>query len=211
MASWMEILPRYASILIAQGSYCHVLLESGYRIDYEGTGTLASSKAYTTVGAADVQPGDLILFNGHVGIVTEYDTPTLTGRFIHMSGKNNKGTLKTSDFKSPRNDNKSVKLLYDEGYATTRPITAFLRINKDRYWSQLDLHINESNPNPTLRPLGTAVYSNYVCKRPKPAKSHLAKKIHNSPTHTRHQIQKIPKNDGYLALLSRMWGKLRGH
>jgi len=40
----------------------------------------------------------MINFGSHIGIVTAYDPDTGTGRFKHMSGSSNNGSLKESDF-----------------------------------------------------------------------------------------------------------------
>ena len=161
------------------GFVCHVIIESGYRINYENTGGLLASKAFNDVlSNNEIKPGDIILFDGHpivghVGIITEFDTTTYIGKFIHMSGGSNKGNRKISDFKIPDDRNKSIKLI--EGYGAKREIVRIRRINNDRYSAEVDLHINGSNPEPALKPLGTRVYSNHKLKTPD-TKQTVAKK-----------------------------------
>lgn len=159
------------------GFVCHVLIESGYRVDYESTHGLLKSKAFSDVTSEKVKPGDIILFNGHVGVVIDYDHANSLGKFIHMSGQKNRGEIKTSYFiTDPTNFSVMFKQQHvpidPDGkritYGYTRPIEAFRRVNNNRYSAELDLHINGRNPFPTLHPLGTRVYSNHKVKRPKP-------------------------------------------
>lgn len=203
------------------GFVCHVMIESGYRVDYEFTSLLSGSKAYITVDKSQVQPGDIILFSGHVGIVLEYDHAKFLGRFIHMSGKNNEGEIKKSYFIT---DKDIYKQLFNPaitkkgnmaapdggesiGYGVTRTITAFRRINKDRYSPEADLHINGSNPQPTLKPLGISVYSKHKIKTTN-ATQKVAKKTKTSPSTHKLKHKSVPLQDGYIKLIKRMWASL---
>jgi hypothetical protein len=162
------------------GFVCHVIIESGYRINYESTGALLKSKAFTEIKLfSQVQAGDIILFSGHAGIVIEYDNAKFLGRFIHMSGKNNDGDIKISYFITTKQGYKEFfklhgdNLLAPDGsyitYGTNMLVSGFRRIKSDRYSAEIDLHVNGSNPNPTLSPLGTSVYSKYLRKQQKEA------------------------------------------
>jgi hypothetical protein len=197
------------------GFICHVMNESGYRNDYEPTRALSGSKALTKKTEDEVLPGDLILFEGHVGIVTEYDPATFVGKFIHMSGNSRKGgKIKISDFVSDidkyvQKFNKKIPINTSGSpfnyYGTTKPVKEFLRINNDRYSAEVDLHINGSNPLPTLRPLGVNVYRNYVLKKPK-ANSILAEKPRNLPIHKKPSYKSVPLRKDSYTLIKRMWG-----
>src|ERR1039457_2492467 len=121
------------------GFVCHVIIESGYRINYEPCAGLSASKAFTTIDQAETQPGDIILFDGHVGIVIEYDRTKYLGRFIHMSGSKTKpGSIKKSYFVSDANEYRKLFKQNgktpkapdgkDIGYGSSRAITAFRRI-----------------------------------------------------------------------------------
>ena len=202
------------------GFVCHVLIESGYRVDYDGgTSGFKNSNAFTKKNADEVLSGDIILFDGHVGIVTEYDPNTYIGKFIHMNGDNKKGgKITISDFVSDIDNyvkkfnrktpiNPSGKLF--DYYGTTKPITKFLRINNTRYSAQIDLHLNGGNLQPTLRPLGTNVYRNYVMKKPDTT-SNLAKKRKNLPIHKKPQCKNVPNRNGAYNLVKSIWGLPRG-
>jgi hypothetical protein len=187
------------------GFVCHVIIESGYRIDYENTGGLAVSKAFTTIVEKNVQPGDIILFPGHVGIVYEYDSKTNIGRMIHMSGSNNIGGIKRSYFitkKPDKNQRDPEGRRFYYGYS--RSVTKFRRVNKDRYSAEIDLHVNGSNPNPTLRPLGTRVYSNYKLKKPVTTKAKDIK-AKTLPSANKIEYKSAPRKEGYIDLLKRLW------
>ena len=140
------------------GFFCHVMIESGYRINYEPCDGYLKSASFETISENELKPGDMILFTGHIGIVTEYDHASSIGRFIHMSGSNNIGSIKISyfvtnidkllhrtDHTQPTGPNiKSIK------YGNTKPIVSLRRIKKNHYSNGLDLHLDNSNPNPTL-------------------------------------------------------------
>jgi cell wall-associated NlpC family hydrolase len=64
------------------GFVCHVMIESGYRINYERPSSLTNSQAFYDVATNEAWPGDIILFSGHVGIVIEYDSNTGIGKRI---------------------------------------------------------------------------------------------------------------------------------
>lgn len=200
------------------GFVCHVLNESGYRNDYEPTKALSGSKAFTEKNEDEVMPGDIILFNGHVGIVTEYDPTTYVGKFIHMSGDSSGGEISISDFVSSINKYKQKfkKQLPTNAsgktfnyYGTKKPVDKFIRINNDRYSAEVDLHINGSNPQPTLKPLGIRVYSNHKLKTPS-TKQTVAKKTKTSPAPHKLKHKSIPQQNGYIQLINRIWGKLPG-
>ena len=186
------------------GFACHVIIESGYRIDYESTSSLVISKAFTTVSNEDAQHGDIILFQGHVGIVTDYDSTTSLGSFIHMSGRNNEGGIKISYFVTDQN--KSDKSIY---YGIKRKIVTIRRINKDRYSAEVDLHLNGSNPNAILRPLGIRVYSNHKVKTPDTKQSAV---INTTKLPSTYQIKQksVPQENGYIKLVKRIWANLPG-
>jgi hypothetical protein len=50
-----------------------VLKEIGYNNPYQSTGALKNSSYYDEVDKADLQKGDIVLFNGHVGFFYGYD------------------------------------------------------------------------------------------------------------------------------------------
>ncbi len=192
------------------GFVCHVMIESGYRIDYESTAGLAASKAFSDVATDNEQSGDIILFSGHVGIVIEYNSNTKIGKFIHMSGRNNEGEIKRSYFITTK---PNPKQLDPDGnpfyYGTSRPLRMFRRVNNDRYSAEVDLHINGTNPLPTLRPLGVNVYRNYVLKKPKTIPKTtptLAEKPRNLPIHKKPQYESVPQRNGFYTLIKRIWG-----
>ncbi len=200
------------------GFVCHVTIESGYRINYESTRGLASSKAFTTVSKDNARPGDIILFSGHVGIITEYDSTTSLGRFIHMSGSDNEGGIKINYFIADQDKYKKLtqqiqkkslngpdkKAIY---YGVIRTIKDLRRINNDRYSLEVDLHINGSNPQPTLKPLGINVYSKHTIKTPN-ATQKVAKKTKTSPSTHKLKHKSVPQQDGYIKLIKRMWANL---
>jgi cell wall-associated NlpC family hydrolase len=214
------------------GFVCHVMIESGYRIDYESTGGLSNSKAFSDVATNEARPGDIILFSGHVGIVIEYDSNTGVGKFIHMRGSNNDGVITQSYFINTKPKSKQLdpngKPFY---YGISRKINKFRRINTDRYSTEVDLHLNNSNPNPTLRPLGKYVYTNYKVKTPKTIQSKannsssvkrnsdhsrkstnasqtIANKIKTAPKHKKIKTKSIPSFEGYVHLIKRFWNNL---
>lgn len=218
------------------GFVCHVIIESGYRIDYAGTSSLLTSNAFTTIDSySQVQPGDIILFDGHVGIVFEYDHAKSNGRFIHMSGSKNKGGIKKSYFITDANNYMKIfkKEPSDNGYLKApdgssieygphkRKIKAFLRINKDRYSAAVDLHSNSffnyshipgTNQNPILRPLGTRVYSKYISsidKASKTAKNKPAqrKRPRGIPIQKQRNIVSAPHRDDN-NIFDRIYSKL---
>lgn len=186
------------------GFACHVIIESGYRIDYESTSSLVISKAFTTVSNEDAQPGDIILFPGHVGIVTAYDSTTSLGSFIHMSGGNNEGGLKISYFVTDQDKNN--KSIY---YGIRKKIVNIRRINNDRYSAEVDLHLNGSNPQATLRPLGIRVYSNHKVKTPG-TKQAAAKNTAKLPSTKQIRQKSVPQENGYIKLVKRIWANLPG-
>ena len=202
------------------GFVCHVIIESGYRIDYDATYNLITSKAFSSVSDNNAQSGDIILFDGHVGIVTEYDPSTALGKFIHMSGNSKKGgVLKLSYFVS--NEDKYRQLLNQTKvralrgpdnntiiYGTSRPVIALRRVNTNRYSADVDLHVNGSNPYPTLRTLGTTVYSDHIRKTQKRSKSTKSKKNKNLPSTKDLQYENVPHKDGSFDLIKRMFGNL---
>jgi hypothetical protein len=200
------------------GFVCHVILESGYRIDYEPTGGLSGSNAFTTVSDG-ADPGDIILFNGHVGIVIEYDSASALGKFIHMSGDRKRGgVIKISYFvtdvnkysevsrqhkdKAPRGPDKMTII-----YGTSRPITALRRVNSNRYSANVDLHINGSNANPILRPLGTRIYSKHILKAQKKSPKRVSRIKAQQPNPIQTKRKSIPPSAGYVNLIRRIWGK----
>jgi hypothetical protein len=174
-----QILEKNVIGFDCSGFVTHVIIESGYRIDYHPTGGFLKSKAFTDIPPSSAQPSDIIMFNGHVGIVVEYDHSKFLGRFIHMSGKNNVGKIATSFFITKKSSYKLLskqngpQLLAPDGtyitFGTDRTVTGFRRIKSDRYSAEIDLHLNGNNPNPTLSPLGTSVYSKYLRKQQKEA------------------------------------------
>lgn len=201
------------------GFVCHVIIESGYRINYEGTSTLITSKAFTTIPESSVQPGDIILFRGHVGIVMGYTHKIGLGRFIHMSGENNKGRIKTSFFitdcgryrhASGESDDSPLKDPAGESirYGVSRPIKAFRRVNGNRYSIAADLHIDGSKPHPILRSLGTRVYSETRLRTTK-AQTKIVETRQSLPSPNPLKPQPVPDWVGYSAvLLKKAWGKL---
>lgn len=201
------------------GFVCHIIIESGFRIDYGNTSVLLQSKAFMNVTYEAVKPGDIILFNGHVGIVLEYDNSKYLGRFIHMRGKNNIGGIQKSYFIS--NQDKYEKLfkringnhIGPDGkaiiYGTSKHITAFRRVDNKRYSSVVDLHIKSDNSNPTLRPLGTRVYSNYIVKTPKSINK-VTKNVKSRPERNALKRKSVPERSGLIKLVKRLWGNLPG-
>lgn len=185
------------------GFVCHVLIESGYRIDYHSTGAFLTSKGFSTVPPEEVQAGDIILFGGHVGIVIEYANSTHLGRFIHMHGKDDVGGIKISEFVSVKSTDSNNRY-----YGTRRAIKGFRRVKKERYSGTVDLHINNSNPTPTLRPLGTMVYSNYVRKTSKPAKTALLDKTGHLPAKKPLKLKSVPPDKGLTGLIARLYSHL---
>jgi hypothetical protein len=190
------------------GFVCHVLIESGYRVDYEGTSGIRVSSAYVDIANFDdVKPGDLILFEGHVGIVIQYHVSASIGKFIHMKGSNNQGKLTTSGFVT--NENKYKQHL-DEIPVNQRPqyfyygkiqkIIAFKRVKNERYSHLLDLHYKEADLGPTSRPLGTNLYYRFVRQ---------TRALKGKGTKSLPREKKIKKNLPIikkLYLLDRMWG-----
>lgn len=59
-----------------------MLRSAGYDIRYQTTRELANSKYFEVVSADDVRPGDLILWNGHVGVVESYNVKSGEGTFF---------------------------------------------------------------------------------------------------------------------------------
>jgi len=100
---------------------------------------------FSDVSYSNIQPGDMINFGNHIGIVTSYDPETQKGTFKAMSGSNNEGSLKEPEFSTDPG-----KGLY---YGTTRPIKAIRRVDEEYYDPDLDLHVDGSNPNPVLQPI----------------------------------------------------------
>ena len=197
------------------GFFCHVMVESGYSINYETTGGYSISKAFTTISKEEVLPGDMITFTKHMGIVIQYDQKSSLGKFIHMSGSDNKGVVKISYFVTDIRNYMST-LNVDKPldpdhkafqYGVLKPIISLRRVREDRYSYKVDLHVNASNPNPTLRPLGTSIYSNYILKIPK-TKRILAKMNKNMTIPKKLQCKSEPRLDGYVGLISKLWGKL---
>ncbi|WP_460597344.1 NlpC/P60 family protein [Geomonas sp. Red276] len=193
------------------GFVCHVLIESGYRLDYESTRGLISCSAFDKTEPEDVRPGDIILFSGHVGIVVEYDHQRSLGRFIHMSGRNNKGGITTSyfitDIKTFRGQsNKKSRPFDPDGkpitYGYDRPINSFKRVKNSRYSADLDVHLNGANQLPTLRPLGTRVYSNRNIKRPNRSANNVHSIHRFKPT-----INKTRHQDIGSSIINDMYGK----
>lgn len=104
--------------------------------EYVMTATLNSSKAnvyYGTIQPEEVTPGDLIVFDGHAGIVksTFFDAKTgkFHGTFIHSESYSG-GPTTTGFIVDPT----SSKAGYNENYygSKRKPITKFLRPKKER-------------------------------------------------------------------------------
>ena len=195
------------------GFVCHVIIESGYRIDYVTTGGFSSSNAFSKTPTNNVLPGDVIHFGGHVGIVIEYDSNTGTGSFKHMSGTGEVGEMSFSYFitKQPKKNQKTPD--GKNYYYGARGIVSFYRVNNNRYSAEVDLHLNGSNPKPTLRPLGRYVYRDYVTsieKAQKAAKykANLENKTINIPTQKKLKTMSVPDQDGYNNLNKRIYGNL---
>lgn len=200
------------------GFVCHVILESGYRIDYEPTGGLSGSNAFTTVSDG-ADHGDIILFNGHVGIVIEYDSTTALGKFVHMSGDRKRGgVIKISYFvtdvnkysevsrqpkdRAPRGPDKMTII-----HGTSRPIIALRRVNSNRYSANVDLHMNGSNAKPVLRPLGTKIYSKHILKTNKRSPKRVSTIKAQQPTPIQIKRKSTPLAAGYVNLIRRIWGR----
>ena len=119
--------------------------ESGYDVGRLSAKGYLQSDIFSDVSYSNIQAGDMINFGNHIGIVTSYDPETGVGKFKHMRGSNNKGSLIESDFST-----NSRKPTY---YGTTRPIKAIRRVDEEYYDPDLDLHKDGSNPKPVLQPI----------------------------------------------------------
>jgi len=127
------------------GYFYHVMRESGYGIERLTASGYQKSNKFYDVSSSNIRPGDMINFGNHIGIVTSYDPETGLGKFKHMRGSNNKGSLKESEF--------STNPEIPRYYGTNRPIKAIRRVNEDNYDPDLDLHKNGDNPQPVLQPI----------------------------------------------------------
>lgn len=192
------------------GFVCHVINESGYRIDYESTSAMRQSKGFISIRTEDAQPGDLVLFKGHVGIILSYDKSSTLGSFIHMSGQRNIGVIRTTRFilnhekYSYASEAANQDVISVATNITSQKVLYILRVRTERYSAEADLHYTGQNPFPILRPLGTAIYTKHVRKKPK--ERVLAAAI--GPKRAPVQTKSSPTRKGNEALLSRLWGDL---
>jgi len=101
-----------------------VLREAGYKLPKDNitTDRMTCSKYYYKA-TDDIKAGDVVLFNGHVGIVVSYDPITKTGKFFGSQGKT--GPAETTFSTNPAAiDPKTGKPYYWGG---TKKFTNFLR------------------------------------------------------------------------------------
>src|SRR5574340_93105 len=122
------------------GYFFHVMRESGYPVEHVWVDAYRQSPMFESVALADVEPGDAVFFQGHMGFVVEYNPLTGLGKFRHMSGSNNVGEIKDSDFSTNGN-----------GYwGGTKPFVSIRRVVQSTYDPSLDNHADGST-SPVLR------------------------------------------------------------
>ena len=129
------------------GLVYHVLRESGYNVPYDSSSVMADVNTFkgnwaTPVTNPDsVLPGTLVYFNGHVGIVSTYDSTTGRGTFLSMTGKNNNGLVKPEE---PFTTNDS-----DVGqmWGANKSFKGFAAVKPELYDPSLDQHANGANPD----------------------------------------------------------------
>jgi hypothetical protein len=145
------------------GLVYHILRESGYNVPSAPSSVMIDDKNFgggwaTAVDPEkkNITPGALVYFSGHVGLVQSYDPVTKTGQFLSMTGKENSGSIKSSE---PFTTDKQNRSTYWGG---ARAFKGFAEVKPELYDRTLDQHANGANPNTPVFNIPEATNAGFI-------------------------------------------------
>jgi hypothetical protein len=103
-----------------------------------------------------INPGALVYFSGHVGLVQSYDPVTKVGQFLSMTGSENSGSIKSSE---PFTTDKQNRSTYWGG---ARAFKGFAEVKPELYDRTLDQHANGANPNTPVFNIPEATNAGFI-------------------------------------------------